>query len=422
MKKIKNVSDVVKNHLCTGCGVCSYMDPDGIAMKDDIRYGKRPIGIRENNELNEEKMLDFCPGWKLTRDEISKPKQDVIPELTDQWGYVIEVCEAYATDEEIRRQGSSGGVITALSLYCVEKKQMAGVLNTHAKVDFPTENDTSVSQDKEQLLKTAGSRYSPSSPCEKLNIIEDTNTSYGFVGKPCDVAAVQKVRASKEKLDKNLGIVISFFCAGVPSTEGVDALIKNVGVDKEDKIESLRFRGNGWPGLWTVEYWLKNILQKKQLTYQESWGFLQKYRQWRCYICPDHTGEYADISVGDPWYKDIEDDDLGKSLVLLRTEKGKELFYEAVKDGYITLEGKKASMLPESQPNLIYAKAVMWGRLFALRVSGCGVPKFEGFKLFEFWLQDLTIKQKFQSIFGTFKRVMSKKLYLAYSFSGSKKG
>ena len=60
------------------------------------------------------------------------------------------------------------------------------------------------------------------------------------------------------------------------------------------------------------------------MSYMESWGFLQRYRPYRCYLCPDGTGELADLSCGDPWYREILEDEPGHSLVVVRTERGKE--------------------------------------------------------------------------------------------------
>ena len=37
-------------------------------------------------------------------------------------------------------------------------------------------------------------------------------------------------------------------------------------------------------------------------------------------MCADHTGEFADIAVGDPWYRPHLDDEPGRSLVLARSE------------------------------------------------------------------------------------------------------
>jgi len=409
IKTIKNIEDVVKGHLCSGCGACAFLSDD-ITMIDDVSVGRRPIFTNSSDE----QLLDACPGWKLSRDDAASKHPNLISSLYKQWGGVIEVWEAYASDGQIRRSGSSGGVITALSLYCLEVGEMAGVLNTHAGASDPVINETSISKSREQLLSATGSRYSPSSPCEKLNEIEKLDGSCVFVGKPCDAAAVYKVRRKRKEVDQKLGVVISFFCAGVPSTLGVKQLIKKVTKGKQGKVGSLRFRGNGWPGLWRLKYKVGKHVSTETLTYQDSWGFLQKYRQWRCHICPDHTGEFSDISVGDPWYRPA-DDEQGKSLVLIRTDKGRRILHAAVDAGYIVLGSSDPAMLAGSQPNLISAKAVLWGRIFALKISGAASPIYTGFGLFEFWLNDLTFKQKFLSIAGTVKRVFLKKLFINYT-------
>jgi len=413
MMKIKNIEDVVNNHLCTGCGACAYLAAESIEMIDDINVGRRPL-ISPEKKSKSFDALKFCPGWNIDRNDIKHDDLNSIQNLRMQWGNIYEVWEVYAVDDEVRKRGSSGGVITALSLYCLEQEKMSGVLNTHASLSNPITNDTSMSMNREQLLASSGSRYAPSSPCEKLGDIESSSGPCVFVGKPCDAAAVHKIRKESKKLDEKLGLVVAFFCAGVPSTLGVKKLITSVGVTEDKKIEKLRFRGDGWPGLWVLKYWAGSKLKAKQLTYQESWGFLQSYRQWRCYICPDHTGEFSDLSVGDPWYKEIKDNDMGKSLVIVRTEVGKRILHAAAEAGYVILEKSDPSMLPKSQPNLITAKAVLWGRLFALKIVGAAVPQYKGFNLFNFWLKDLKQKQKLSSILGTVKRVFLKKLNVKY--------
>ena len=145
------------------------------------------------------------------------------------------------------------------------------------------------------------------------------------------------------------------------------------------------------------------------MTYSESWGFLQRYRQWRCYICPDHTGEFADIAVGDPWYRMIESGELGKSLIIVRTKRGKEIVHAATNAGYINLESNDPSILPRSQPNLLATRGSLWARLKVLRIMGAPVPRYSGFVYFPFWLK-LSLRDKINSVTGTIKRVFVKRL------------
>lgn len=410
MTKLKNIRDVVERHLCTGCGMCAYLSADTLVMYDEIDYGKRPVLKNTAAEVSRSReLLDCCPGANLQRLAI---QSDNIVSLEKDWGNVYEVWEAYASDEQIRHAGSSGGVITALSLYCLEQENIAQVLHTKADPDTPYLNVTAISTNREELMAGTGSRYAPSSPCEKLHLIENANVPSVFIGKPCDVAAVHRARAIKPKLNQNLGLVISFFCAGVPSTNASLKLMKKRGVVSENSVQSLRYRGNGWPGLWTVRYQEGGQIKQQQLTYQQSWGELQKDRQWRCYICPDHIGEFADIAIGDPWYREIQAGDTGRSMIIVRTEKGRQIVRAAAERGYIVVEKSDPTILPRSQPNLQKTKNFLWGRLFSMKIAGIPIPVYEGFTLFELWMKELTLKEKIQSILGTLKRIHSKKLRL----------
>lgn len=406
MTKLKTIRDVVEGHLCTGCGVCAYLSSDNLKMRDELDYGKRPV-LKTTAPMNESaELFACCPGAHLER---LSPLAENIFSLEKSWGNVLEIWEAFATDEQIRHAGSSGGVLTALSLYCLEQEKMAHIVHTKADPETPYLNITACSTNKEELLAGTGSRYAPSSPCEKLDTIEQAEAPCVFIGKPCDVAAVHKARAIRPKLNENLGLVMSFFCAGVPSTAGTLKLMQAQGVSDKNTVTSLRYRGNGWPGLWTVQYQEDGQVKQQQLTYQQSWGELQKDRQWRCYICPDHIGEFADIAIGDPWYREVQSEQ-GRSMIVVRTERGRQIVQAAAEAGYIVLEKADAKILPQSQPNLEQTKAWLWGRLFALNLAGAAVPKYTGFFLFDFWIQTVSTKEKLKSMLGTFKRVYVKKL------------
>lgn len=146
------------------------------------------------------------------------------------------------------------------------------------------------------------------------------------------------------------------------------------------------------------------------LTYDESWGYLEAFRQWRCRVCVDHSGEFADISVGDPWYRELTGNEKGSSLIIARTGRGNDFLKEAVAAGTLNLELSAPTLIDQSQPNLIKSRGQLWGRLFALKLMRAPYPRYEGFTMFRFWWADLTMKEKIQSIGGTIKRVFRKNL------------
>lgn len=409
MAKIKTILDVVERQLCTGCGACAFIEPDVFYMADTYEYGKRPFSHSEKIENGD--AFSICPGVSLSHDFSREEYVGINKDLLPGWGPVFGVWEGYAADKEIRYSGSSGGAASALSLYGLENRGVAGVLHTGASDDLAYINKTIISKNRKELLKHTGSKYSASSPCEDLAKLEKITGQSIFIGKPCDVAAVNKIKKTRMSLDRKLDFTISFFCAGVPSLEGNINFLKEKGIDELSDLIDLRYRGHGWPGNWIATYKKSDgSISKKVTTYAKSWGFLQQYRQWRCYICPDHTGEFADIAVGDPWYREVEEGELGKSLIIARTKKGLEVIQAAEKEGYIILESKNSELLPLSQPNLLAARGALWGRLNALRFLGAAVPEYKGFRMFPFWVKNLSAKEKLKSILGTAKRIITKKL------------
>ena len=153
-----------------------------------------------------------------------------------------------------------------------------------------------------------------------------------------------------------------------------------------------------------------------KLSYQDSWGFVQKYRPFRCYLCPDLTAESADISVGDPWYRDLGENDPGRSLILIRTKRGQEILRQAVEEGYVAAEAADPEIIYRSQKNLLGKRQAIWGRLLAMRLLGIPRPELKGFHLLENW-QDLPVKEKVKSVLGTARRVVQRKYYRAHGLS-----
>lgn len=410
---ILNASHVVAKQLCCGCGVCSYLQPEQYRMVDVPDMGKRPIAANGGCARGESAKLSVCPGINLTH-TFDRNDPELLEDLVDGWGPVYEVWEGHADDADVRYSGSSGGVATALALFAISTGAVHGVLHTGARPDAPYLNRTVFSRTREDILATTGSRYSPASPCDGLAQVESAPGPCLFIGKPCDVAAVHAASAERPRLEVNLALTIALFCAGTPSTKGTMELLKKVGINDPTRVTGIRYRGEGWPGQWTVSYTdADGCSAQASMTYEESWGFLQRFRQWRCYVCPDHTGEFADIAVGDPWHKAPGGEELGSSLILVRTRRGRAFLAQARAAGAVSLSKAPARRLRDSQPNLLAARGAMWGRLLALRVMGVSCPTFVGFPMFRYWLSELGWSGKKGSILGTVKRVFTKGLWKA---------
>jgi coenzyme F420 hydrogenase subunit beta len=405
--RFRNVQEIAQWRLCLGCGTCAALCPENkIKLVNIIGDGIRP-NIVNNNCGSCRECVNVCPGYEQVKSS-DNASFDVIGKLTLGWGKIFEVWEGHATDADIRRRCSSGGVATALAAYCIEKGGMSGVIHTGADAHNPLSTSTLKSKTVEELCAGAGSRYTPASPCEGLKYIENDPGQWAFIGKPCDAAGVRKGEAAAIRPVNNIGVVISIFCAGTPSTKGTRDLLKAMVIDP-DQVASIRYRGDGWPGKFSVT--MKGVDDaRKELTYSEAWGGLQKYRPYRCHLCQDGTGEYADIACGDPWYREIKQDEEGYSLILVRTRKGHDILHDAIVKGYISAELMDASILEKSQTNLLNKRAAVWGRLLAFRLFGLPVPTYVGFPLFRNWMT-LSVSEKIRSVAGTVRRIMKRRYW-----------
>ncbi len=409
--KVSTIQDVAERQLCCGCGACAYISSEKIRMVDTLDYGRRPLV--QAGSLPDPKLLEamrVCPGIELCH-TFDRSDPTLIPELIDGWGPVREVWEGYAADPAIRFAGSSGGAATALALYCIERAGMYGVLHTAARSDIPYLNHTVLSRTRADLLAATGSRYAPASPCDGMRMIEEVPAPCVFIGKPCDVAGTDKARQLRPQLDLNVGLTIGIFCAGTPTTRGTLALLRRMGVDDPTRVVSLRYRGNGWPGRTVVRLRTPDGEEERELTYEQSWGeVLTNHKQWRCNLCPDHTGEFADISVGDPWHRKPEPGESGRSLVLVRTEKGQRFLRDAIRDSFVVFKPADPAILPIAQSNLLKARGAVWGRLLALWAFGIPRPVYQGMRMLPYWFANLSFFHKIQSSFGAIKRIHTRHL------------
>lgn len=401
---IDGIADVAERQLCAGCGVCASVQPDDIRMVDDLDAGRRPV-VRtgpDGTMPSTEPAMACCPGIGL---EHGEDPLGAIPELRATWGPVLEVWEGHAGAADIRCSGSSGGAATALALDAMQEEKFYGTLHIRSRSDTPYLNETVLSRTRDQLLFATGSRYAPASPCDRLDLVRSAPAPCIFIGKPCDVAATAMVRRFDPVLDRQLGLTIAIFCAGTPTTRGTLEMLRVMGVEDPEDLATLRYRGLGWPGKAWATWGDEADRREASLTYDESWGdILERHRQWRCYVCADHTGEFADIAVGDPWYRELRPDEPGRSLIVVRTERGRRRLAAALASGAIVAERVPAQRVEDSQPGLLQVRGSVWGRIAASRLAGIPAPRYRGLPMFHVWLR-LSTLEKLRSTLGLFRRI-----------------
>lgn len=190
------------------------------------------------------------------------------------------------------------------------------------------------------MISRCGSRYGISVPLKDILQIVQSDKKYAFVGKPCDVMALRRYLNKNEKLTKNIIYLLSFFCAGEPSVNAQDELLKKMGTSRQG-CDTLVYRGNGWPGFTTVN--TKDGRELK-MEYKVAWGqYLGRDIRYICRFCMDGTGELADIVCADFWQLDNNNhpdfsEHEGRNIIIARNELGKQLLDATVKSGRINVE------------------------------------------------------------------------------------
>ncbi|MCD4675634.1 MAG: Coenzyme F420 hydrogenase/dehydrogenase, beta subunit C-terminal domain [Desulfobacula sp.] len=315
--------------LCAGCGACVPICPsNSIEIDESGHYNYPKINKDKCNDCG--LCLKVCPGYSLFKNFESKNlNSDILKGILS-----THVCNS--KDEDIRYNSSSGGFITSILLYMLEKQIVDGAIVIRQSKKNVLNNEVYIAKTVTELLQSLGSRYSPSSNCTIFKKAESLRGKYVFVGKPCQIEGLINYQRIKKNSKFEIVLKIGLFCKHTPSRKGLYELFKKHNISIEN-ITRFKYRGMGWPGYFLVENENREILK---LPYLDCWvEFFASNRNIRCIVCDNPFASNADISVGDPWGKEFMDDKIGKSLVLLRSEIANVIYHDLLEDDFI--ESKK---------------------------------------------------------------------------------
>jgi coenzyme F420 hydrogenase subunit beta len=372
----KEISDnqldlIVKSGFCSGCGACAgLLGPSKIRMQISQQGYIRPLSLQVITPKETELVRAVCPGIRVEHDPHTSPCHPI-------WGPIKQVRTGHAVGEQMRREGSSGGVISAIALYLLESRQVDFVAQIAVTAGKPLVNEVQMSKTRADVLHAAGSRYAPAAPLSRLEEFLSTGQRFAVIGKPCDIAAIRNLARVDQRVDQQILYLLSFMCAGVPSIHGTHELLHEMGTDA-DSLQSFRYRGDGWPGT-TRSVGVDG--RASEMSYSKSWGtILNRYLQFRCKICPDGTGEFADLVCADAWYgkdgyPDFEERE-GRSLLITRTTVGESLVQEAVRVGAIETADLAITEIDHMQPYQLNRKQVVLGRVLATRLKNGWIPRY----------------------------------------------
>lgn len=297
-------------YLCSGCTACKAICPrNAIKMVRDSEGFEYPE-IDEGKCSNCNACVRICPNIKKNKEN--------------------KILEAYGVkhkDEKQRKTSRSGAVFIAISDYILNK---GGVIyGSKMNDDFSVSHSRATTKEERDLFK--GSKYVQSNMNNIINEIKMDllNKKYVlFSGTACQVAGVKS--AIPEQLQDKL-YTCDLICHGVPSNKVYEDFLEYIEKLNNKKIKQFIFRDKrfGWESHYETIIFEDNTEISTQ--YFRNLFYGHNILRPSCYKCNfANQNRPADITIADFW--GIENvninfkDDLGVSLTIINSKKGKEIF------------------------------------------------------------------------------------------------
>lgn len=371
--------------MCIGCGLCqSVAGPDRIKVVKTKTGDQRPVVVGALDHETVDRIYAVCPGTRL--EGLPQRLIDDDTHIDNVWGAWRRIVLAWAGDPEVRFQGSTAGVLSALASYLLSSKRVDFILHAKASTTTPTFGERHLSFTHADVMDGAGSRYGPTATLIDIQDVLAKNQPFAFIGKPCDISALRNYARHDARVDKLVKYWLTLVCGGFMTPPKMDAFLERHGVEPKS-VTRLRYRGFGCPGPTRVE----TPTGVTELHYLDMWG--GDPTTWglsfRCKICPDAIGEGADIAVADTWpggspERDKTDDDPGTNALIVRTAAGEELLEAALgARALVTGHDLAPDDMSHFQLHQLRKKYAAWARFEGLREEGRIVPETRGLRLKE---------------------------------------
>ena len=333
MKQSHHISHVVNGGLCIGCGLC-VVD----SRTDGLRFSQHnDCNVPQNLDVRSDSLANsVCPGVGYAIESRGRELYGIDAEYDLDLGF-SKSCQAVRTeDEEILENASSGGAITSILLYLLDKQIVDKVSVTQFECDKNGVHTKSfLTSDKDEILKAQGSKYCPVDLSGLLKELGEYDGKVAIMATPCAIAGIRNIQKyAPNKIKSHIVFCIANFCGGHKSFKNIKRLAEIHQVDYNN-LTDFRFRGEGQPG--SLRFVEKGGKEAKT-RYPLYVGLNGYSKMLRCHLCVDATGEMADIACGDAWIPRFEKDEHPWSMVICRDAKSSDIIKKMSEDGWLVLE------------------------------------------------------------------------------------
>ena len=340
----QNISDLIDNAFCIGCGACSVASPKiSLNMNSNGFYRpliNSPLTIQEN-----EKAITICPfsdnSWN--EDQLAEELMSELPHHAPVAGKYLSSSIISLNDESIRLQSTSAGFTTWILEKLMQSQEIDGVIHvseyTNNGVSSPCYS-FSISNTISDIRAKSKTRYYPVEMSHVLKRISNDNLIYAIVGLPCFIRAIQNMRRTDVFWRNKIKFTISLFCGHLKSAHFTSHILNSAGV-KRNKVSDLDYRAKS-PN-WVASNYISAVSTRTNTNYIDlnkipagSWA-TGAFKYFACNFCDDIIGETADISIGDAWMLPYKNDWKGHNNIIARNTFIQELISKGSKEGELNV-------------------------------------------------------------------------------------
>jgi coenzyme F420 hydrogenase subunit beta len=327
VRKAENIQDVIRHGLCNRCGSCVGLTAGKIVFSDrEGRYLPKILQSLSGEEHDLVWAACSGKGFDFPRQKVSV--------FGDPKG-VRKRTVGFSTDPAIRLNSASGGVISSILIWLLEKKKIDGAVVMGMSKEKPWLTQPFIATTREGVLQAAQSKYIISSVNEILPEMERFEGNLAYVGLPGQVQSIRLLQQINHPSVRNVRYIFGPFYGNTLHFSSVKSFLRSFGVKDHRLISKLYFRYGEWPGKMRVELADGRVfeLPKFHANYLIPFHILKN-----SLLCTDLANEFTDISGGDAWAPVYEERGKGFSLVIARSEQGERILEEMVKEGRLVLD------------------------------------------------------------------------------------
>lgn len=351
--KRDTVEKVVKNGLCTSCGICAGSCHKGCIS---FNYGgeiNTPV-IDQNVCVTCGVCYDVCPGKGIELNNLSDKYYSSEPSIQRDYyaRYFQHTYVGHSTDNNVRMHCATGGMVTQFLIWLLEKGEIDGAVVVRFKKDDPLVPEPFIATTKEELWESRSSKYVVLSHDKVAKeVAAGEYKKLVVVGLPCQIQGWRLLAEKNKRVRESIKGYFSIYCSINKTKLSMEYYLKHYKINTSE-IGRFVFRDDGCMGFMKFEN--KQGVVMRKIPYKSYWlGSHSFFTNPRCLMCVDQLGELADISFGDIHIKPYSDDTIGTNSIIARSSYWDGLLSECKNEGVITLDEIPIETLLRSQ---VYVK------------------------------------------------------------------